>query len=458
MPSVQRAPGGAPSGRCHRVHNTGAGLHRPEPAPQWATDGNDACSRWTFRSWALGGAHLYHNLCAMPPLARGCALTCCCANLSLHMPLSAGDADGCAALATAKRHHQHKHCGNGGTKNDREDSFKPISPPPPPAPRPAAPLDWMRKYTVKWPLLGHGFTGVSARVRFKSTGFECAVKEFRHAPGMQEDTARSVSKNEAHVQRIAAAVGVAPEVYHYALADYRNASLLFSELMVRRAWDNESTSCATDRGRARAVSTCAEMQAAMSALDVAGVLHRDLKLEHFMRNADGRLRILDYAGAIALRATRQRARDNSMLASLLLNGSSTPASSAPSPTAIMHPPRTVDTGLASSLADCMHGANLEDFVEYNACFHTAASMISADEDGAPHRLVEHVEGAPARAIHPGGDYYNPLPEPFACFASECFPKFVREARRTQRRRSADYAQRCLEILRSSLPYGPTHAG
>ena len=41
----------------------------------------------------------------------------------------------------------------------------------------------------------------------------------------------------------------------------------------------------------------------MRALDRAGVLHRDLKLEHFMRTASGALRIVDYSQAIDMSTT-----------------------------------------------------------------------------------------------------------------------------------------------------------
>ena len=62
------------------------------------------------------------------------------------------------------------------------------------------------------------------------------------------------------------------------------------------------------------------------------------------------------------------------------------------------------------------------------------------EHGPWHRLAEAVERAPARET-------ATLPEAYACFASACFPRLVREVRQAQRRRGALASiETCLVML------------
>jgi len=231
----------------------------------------------------------------------------------------------------------------------------------------APPINWASFRVLRQ--LGRGLTGITEAVRF-SNGFECARKRYR-PKALDSTHAYNVSRREASFQRTAAAVGVAPRVLHVATID--GVNMLFTEIMSSPAWSN-ATRCEA----VSAAETCDEMLAAMARLDAVGIQHRDLKLEHFVRSASGELRILDYSGALWSQ----------------------------------EPP-----------------SNLADFVELNACFHTASSYQRAVQGHDDHPLAWFVETIIARRG-------VALDETQACFASHCFPSLVQAMHHAQRQANA----------------------
>ena len=355
---------------------------------------DDACNAMSFRLWVLGGAQVAQHLCTQQ---QRCALSCCCANLSTWWPsLLLSRHDACSSRLAAAKRASHQHC-------VPVRGVTPLLPPLPPphiAPKPSAWTD----FAIVHPL-GRGNAGMHVRVRFPTSGFECAMKTYRPR-AYDRAHAHDISIREVAMQSRASDFGVAPRIYHHSpSADLRGErSVLFSELMVRDAWGvdtfaaNRSNDGDDDNGprghgshsracAGEAVRTCDEISEAMSRLDAAGVAHGDLKLEHFMRSPSGALRIVDYTAA---------------------------------------------SRVAPDAADCAT-TNVESFVQQNACFHSARTRAGAgvDHSGGPHvdhRLVDLIEHSPARTV-------GVLAASYECFATVCFPRLVRAAWRAQRRRA-----------------------
>ena len=391
---------------CADVKNT----WDPSWLPAWDASSDKACNAWMFKSWGKGLAELAGSCAKSQWAQRECALTCCCANVSLREsrarevePLHNDRArhwwGHCSArLATARRSTQEYQCA-GRPLLEFTTAAQPASQAPNPTPI-EPPRTWTH-YKILG-TLGRGLMGSQSHVRFPN-GFECAMKSFKASRVNQNFTA-VISAREARHQRIAAAAGVGPLVYHHS-SEVQSESVIYSELMVREAWDRAwgPTACG-----AQAKATCNEMIDAMQALDRAGVLHRDLKLQHFMRAADGRIKIVDYSRSLAL--------------------------ATPEP--------------------CLHGgANAEDFVMRNPCFHLPARAEDALEprngrgpySSTDHWLADFVERAPAAGAcrTPGRNLSSagqcrgpPLSESQICFATACFPAFVQAIQHAQRRARA----------------------
>lgn len=356
-----------------------------------------------------------HELCRNGSAAQQhCALTCCCAHLVVSSPeLMFTRHDGCSSRLAQIKAESHQHC--VPTHN-----FALNHPPPTVV---VAPPDSWSHYKIRQ-TLGRGNTATALLVRFPN-GFECTMKAFkpRSPEAPMERQPLYISTREVTMQQRAAATGGAPRVYHYAPSDKTtNFTVIFSELMLRDAWENSTLgisgqSTSQDGARtpcgdlpasaSNALTTCDEMLTAMRALDAAGVRHADLKLDHFMRTADGALRIVDYSAARDLNASAG-----------------------------------ADVSVLTAAAQCPP-TNVEDFVERNACFHDVqhdgkhgSVPHQRNNGGAGHLLTTFVEHAPARARVANAGGGSPFPQPYECFAAVCFPRLVQAALDAQRRRAS----------------------